>query len=75
MLLTRIIGCRLREQRVLTLLLVAIVSHGMCTLHQLVTRLYCDVIDEWDITVNTRKAAIQIGGQWVKCKIGRLRIN
>ena len=33
----------------------------------------CDVIDEWDITVNTRsKEAIQIGGEWVKCKIDRL---
>ena len=29
----------------------------------------CDVIDEWDITVNTRsKEAIQIDGKWIKCE-------
>ena len=34
----------------------------------------CDVIDEWDITVNTRgKEAIQIGGQWIKCEVNRIR--
>ena len=32
----------------------------------------CDVIDEWDITVNTRsKEAIHIGGQWIKCEVNR----
>ena len=34
----------------------------------------CDVIDELDITVNTRsKEAIQIGGQWIKCEVNRIR--
>ena len=34
----------------------------------------CDVIDEWDITVNTRsKEAIQIGGKWIKCEVNRFR--
>ena len=34
----------------------------------------CDVIDEKDITVNTRsKGAIEIGGSWVKCDIERVK--
>ena len=33
----------------------------------------CDVIDEWDITVNTRsKGAIEMNGQWIQCEIDRL---
>ena len=33
----------------------------------------CDVIDEWDITVNTRsKEAIEMNGEWIKCEIDRL---
>ena len=34
----------------------------------------CDVIDEFDITVNTKsKEAIQIGGKWIKCDVNRVR--
>ena len=33
----------------------------------------CDVIDEWDITVNTRsKGAIEMNGQWIQCEVDRL---
>ena len=34
----------------------------------------CDVIDELDITVNTKsKEAIQIAGKWIKCEVNRFR--
>lgn len=36
----------------------------------------CDLIDEWDITVNTRsKGAILMDGKWIQCEIARSKIN